>query len=301
MCRQYRFLFFAIAFLSLGFQSSLLLAFPTIILTSCTPLCRRGTEIKQSLRKDDSFRTEGDIQADDVDLMNRRDAARRIISTIMIPMTIVPLWAQSADAGIPEIDAKSGLLFFPKEKMLGGGGSDLTRGFKLESREGTMSTKLFMGGTKANGLLQTVYDTRFITYLARFLLNFDEGGKSWWNEQNLGDDNYRDGFQSKKQLKFGEFAESVEIGLVDYFLGPYGNYDQAGKKILCKVFVMNVPVIFIFPFRFDLGDSKNRVVNIKSIQGGIRIFSHKRHCRWFQIAVFRLDRCESIHNTKEKS
>jgi len=169
-----------------------------------------------------------DIRRDD-DLLNRRDATSRMISAAMIPISLLPLYPQSSDAGVPEIDAKSGFLYFPKEKMLGGGGSDLTRGIKLQSREGTMSTNSFIGGTKTIGLLQTVYDTRFITYLTRFLLNFDEGAKSWWNEQDFPESTYRDGLQSIKQIKFGEFAESVEIGLVDYFLGPYGSYDQAGK------------------------------------------------------------------------
>jgi hypothetical protein len=151
----------------------------------------------------------------------RRKALQQIVST----SAVISMLPMVANAGIAEIDSKSGELFSPKKEMLGGGGSDAARGLKLQSREKG-------GGNSKNSAtpIQTIYDTRFITYLARFLLNFDPAANAWWREQNF-DANGRLSIDSQKKLRFAEFAESVEIGLADYFTGPYGSYAsvQAGE------------------------------------------------------------------------
>ena len=135
-----------------------------------------------------------------------------------------------AGAGLPEIDS-SGQLFAPKSVMMRGG-SDETRGIALENRP--------YSGLAAGLTLQTVYDTRFITYLSRFLLTFDPAARSWWTRQGLDDswetttsvtDQSEQDRYKQQQVRFAAFAESVEVGLADYFVGPYGSYAsvQAAK------------------------------------------------------------------------
>eukprot|EP00554_Chaetoceros_debilis_P000028 CAMPEP_0194091142 /NCGR_PEP_ID=MMETSP0149-20130528/41763_1 /TAXON_ID=122233 /ORGANISM="Chaetoceros debilis, Strain MM31A-1" /LENGTH=236 /DNA_ID=CAMNT_0038775621 /DNA_START=1 /DNA_END=707 /DNA_ORIENTATION=- len=111
--------------------------------------------------------------------------------------------------------------------MLGGGGSDMARGIELQSRSGK-DNKAFT--ERSVGLLQPVYNTRFITYLSRFLLNCDPAARSWWQEQTFSKEG-KISVDSQKKLRFAEFAESVEVGLADYFVGPYGSYAsvQAAK------------------------------------------------------------------------
>lgn len=129
-----------------------------------------------------------------------------------------------ANAGVAEIDAKTGSLYSPKKEMLGGGGSDLARGIKLQSRNrDSSSSSSSSSPSSSNTIRQTVYETRFITYLSRFLLNYDPAAKSWWKEQEF-DEMGKMSVESQKKLRFAEFAESVEVGLADYFVGPYGSY-----------------------------------------------------------------------------
>mmetsp|Transcript_37334 Transcript_37334/g.78210 ORF Transcript_37334/g.78210 Transcript_37334/m.78210 type:complete len:892 (+) Transcript_37334:94-2769(+) len=131
-----------------------------------------------------------------------------------------------------EIDT-TGELFTPKNEMIKGGGSAAARGIPLkpmdqkESRNRDNKSLL-----KSTGLIQNVYETRFITYLARFLLVFDPAASAWWkknsksNAANIDDKSNTDGSTNSdiSREKFAEFAESVEVGLADYFLGPYGSY-----------------------------------------------------------------------------
>ena len=158
---------------------------------------------------------------------SRRKALQYIAST-SASLAILPL---TANAGVAEIDSKSGELFSPKREMLGGGGSDLARGIKLQSRDIRNDSS-----SKYAASTQTVYDTRFITYLSRFLLNYDPAAGSWWAEQKFESD-AKMTIESQQKLRFAEFAESVEVGLADYFVGPYGSYAsvEAGKRknILC--------------------------------------------------------------------
>ena len=124
-----------------------------------------------------------------------------------------------ARAGRPEIDA-SGQLFSPKPEMLSGG-TKAARGVPLRDTS--------RASLKAGQVLQTVYETRFIAYLSRFLLTFDPAAHAWWVEQGFGetwDVERKDVDRTKIDQTFAEFAESVEVGLADYFVGPYGSYSS---------------------------------------------------------------------------
>ena len=57
-----------------------------------------------------------------------------------------------------------------------------------------------------------------MTYLARFLLNYDKGSAGWWSDQlrGLPLDLERSSLRSIRERQFGQFSESVEVGLQKY-------------------------------------------------------------------------------------
>mmetsp|Transcript_5355 Transcript_5355/g.7720 ORF Transcript_5355/g.7720 Transcript_5355/m.7720 type:complete len:963 (+) Transcript_5355:114-3002(+) len=149
-----------------------------------------------------------------------KDQSRRyVLQSILLAATLFP---SSASAGKPQVD-DSGLLFAPKSEM-SRGGSALTRGVQLE-RNGKRPIAI-----KPGEAVQSVYETRFLTYLSRFLLNVDPAARSWWFKQNTEQKVSIDVSSDNKSMPkaqaslFAEFAESVEVGLSDYFVGPYGSY-----------------------------------------------------------------------------
>lgn len=147
-----------------------------------------------------------------------------------------------ASAGLPEIDSKTGNLFTPKADMLKGG-SVAARGIPVSKSSSA-------GGFNRNNnheVLQSIYETRFVAYLARFLLNFDPSARAYWVQQGFGDtweqqertmtpaasDSSSSSSSSSSSRSdgraknaFAEFAESVEVGLADYFSGPFGSYSS---------------------------------------------------------------------------
>lgn len=159
------------------------------------------------------------------DGLSRRAAVLRIIS-LSVLSTGVP-FASSAS----EIDG-TGQLFTPKNEMIGGGGSASARGIRLKPVEEKKSRdKKNKNLLKSSGLIQNVYETRFITYLARFLLVFDPSANAWWKKNSSSGASSDDESSKDRPVrndismeKFAEFAESVEVGLTDYFMGPYGSY-----------------------------------------------------------------------------
>lgn len=138
-------------------------------------------------------------------------------------------------ASASEIDA-TGQLFSPKNEMIKGGGSAAARGIPLKpmEREESMNRGNKSLLKSGEGLIQNVYETRFITYLTRFLLVFDPAASAWWKKNSKprasgesnanGNGSNNINYNSIANERFAEFAESVEVGLADYFLGPYGSY-----------------------------------------------------------------------------
>ncbi|KAL7534403.1 hypothetical protein ACHAXR_005842 [Thalassiosira sp. AJA248-18] len=133
------------------------------------------------------------------------------------------LSASLADtASASEIDT-TGELYTPKNEMIKGGGSAAARGIRLKPMEEKESrNRKNQSLLKSTGLIQNIYETRFITYLTRFLLAFDPAASAWWKKNSMP--NLDGTFSDVSREKFAEFAESVEVGLADYFLGPYGSY-----------------------------------------------------------------------------
>lgn len=124
----------------------------------------------------------------------------------------------AARASVAEIN--NGLLYTPKKEMLAGG-SAAARGIRIEQSTDNSAR----AALKQGQLIQNVYDTRFIAYLSRFLINFDDAANAYWNAQIEGIQDGQDQ-RAEVDLKFAEFSESVEIGLADYFVGPYGSYSS---------------------------------------------------------------------------
>lgn len=187
---------------------------------------------------------------------------RKVLLSLITSGTLLSVAPDIVNAGKAEIDSKTGELFSPKREMLGGGGSDLARGIKLESRpKGEFATN--------GGPVQYVYETRFITYLSRFLLNYDPAAKAWWDEQDFSvDDTTTTGRVSvdiQKKIRFAEFAESVEIGLANYFVGPYGSYAsvQAAKAGLLAKAPAQSSSFDVNKTKTSLFDSINRTFNSK--------------------------------------
>ena len=158
---------------------------------------------------------------------SRRAALRQIASLSILSLPVL----DSASAS--EIDA-TGQLFTPKNEMVRGG-SAAARGISLNPVEKKVSGSKAKGSLlKSSGLIQDVYTARFVTYLARFLLVFDPVCSAWWkknskpivNTYGLDDESNKSAYSNNNlsRVKFAEFAESVEVGLADYFVGPYGSY-----------------------------------------------------------------------------
>ena len=157
--------------------------------------------------------------------VSRRAAVLRILSLTILSAG----FPDSSSAS--EIDA-TGQLYTPKNEMIKGGGSASARGIRLKPVDEKMSRdRKNKNLLKSSGLIQNLYETRFITYLARFLLVFDPSANAWWKKQSSSnmtpDDESSKDSPFKKDISkenFAQFAESVEVGLADYFLGPYGSY-----------------------------------------------------------------------------
>lgn len=144
---------------------------------------------------------------------------RRMLQGITAASFLIPILP--AVAGKPEIDSKTGNLFTPKGDMLAGG-SVAARGIPVSKSSGR---------PPAGEALQSIYETRFVAYLSRFLLNFDPSARAYWVQQGFGDtwEEYRIADSTefdKSENAFAEFAESVEVGLADYFSGPFGSYSS---------------------------------------------------------------------------
>jgi hypothetical protein len=141
--------------------------------------------------------------------------SRRVVLQGLLTATAsIPL---AAVAGKAELDS-TGNLYTPKADMLRGG-SEAARGLPVKNRGSRL---------RPGEALQSVYDTRFIAYLSRFLLNFDPAARAWWVKQGLGD-SWEEGGKVDSvfaETTFASFAESVEVGLADYFVGPYGSYSS---------------------------------------------------------------------------
>lgn len=65
---------------------------------------------------------------------------------------------------------------------------------------------------------KTSFQPLFITYLSRFLLNYDKSSATWWRNQlqDLPLSLERDKLSSIREEQFGQFSESVEVGLQKY-------------------------------------------------------------------------------------
>ncbi len=147
------------------------------------------------------------------------DISRRAALIQSLTLLILSLGI-SESSSASEIDT-AGQLFTPKNEMIKGGGSTSARGIRLKPKEDKASkNRKNESLLNKSGLIQNVYETRFITYLARFLLVFDPSASSWWKKNSKAngttdsdDDADVTATNDVTKERFAEFAESVEIGL----------------------------------------------------------------------------------------
>jgi hypothetical protein len=99
-------------------------------------------------------------------------------------------------------------------------------------------TKEEGGGLSGPGLSLTpqgVFSLAFVTYLARFLLNFDSSVKAWWAQEVLPAiprRGYNKGSPERQRFlmsRFGEFSTTVELGLA-----PFASKGPEGAKQFCR-------------------------------------------------------------------
>lgn len=161
--------------------------------------------------------------------ISRRSALRTLGFTAVNTMVVATSSSHTANAARAEFDSTTGNLFTPKADMLSGG-SDAARGLPISRNRITLSP---------GQPLQSIYEPRFVAYLSRFLLNFDPAARAYWVQQGFGDswelpltaigsdsENSSEQRDRSAENAFAEFAQSVEVGLADYFSGPFGSYSS---------------------------------------------------------------------------
>jgi len=72
---------------------------------------------------------------------------------------------------------------------------------------------------------ERIYPISFITYLSRFLLVFDDECQRWWytQAQAIPPNSSKEAVESIRLRQFGQFAASVEVGLIDFEGGKDSN------------------------------------------------------------------------------
>mmetsp|Transcript_1454 Transcript_1454/g.2638 ORF Transcript_1454/g.2638 Transcript_1454/m.2638 type:complete len:958 (-) Transcript_1454:283-3156(-) len=80
---------------------------------------------------------------------------------------------------------------------------------------------------------ERIYPISFITYLSRFLLVFDDECQQWWYNQAraIPPKSSKEDVESIRLRQFGQFAASVEVGLIDF----EGKEGEGGKKGVKKL------------------------------------------------------------------
>ena len=65
---------------------------------------------------------------------------------------------------------------------------------------------------------ERTYPENFVTYLSRFLLVFDDECQQWWytQAQAIPPKSSKEEVESIRLIQFGQFAASVEVGLIDF-------------------------------------------------------------------------------------
>ncbi|EWM30058.1 mitochondrial phosphate carrier protein [Nannochloropsis gaditana] len=93
------------------------------------------------------------------------------------------------------------------------------------------------GGLSGPGLSLTpqgLFPLAFVTYLARFLLNFDSSVSSWWDSEVVPavPSSYSKGSSARQRFlmsRFGELSTTVELGL-----GPFASKGKEGVLTFCQ-------------------------------------------------------------------
>ncbi|GMH78048.1 hypothetical protein TL16_g07644 [Triparma laevis f. inornata] len=185
----------------------------------------------------------------------------------VIPLLLPMGAAQALDL----LDPKTSQLYVPQKAMTTTGtGSLKTRGIPLNSvpRESRGENRKSTVDRNSNAF--KIYTPRFVCYLSRFLLTYDDPSRLWWFENPPPPSSPLD-----SDSKFSEFSESVSVGLCDYFLGPYGSYSSVDVAIAGLNAKQQVASSISSK---DLKGIKQGVLNLLSLlQARYRSSEQKRH------------------------
>ncbi|CAM9199499.1 unnamed protein product [Phaeothamnion confervicola] len=138
-------------------------------------------------------------------------------------------WPRPADEGLQSLSSSSFsrrsvlLLAASAAVVAAGGGTAEAAGVEADgglvwtSKAEILGRARVAGGTAATGKNAT-YPVRFITYLARILLNYDAASKQLWDKQarRIPLSYGAKQVAVARRAQFAEFAEAVELGLLDY-------------------------------------------------------------------------------------
>ncbi|TFJ87952.1 hypothetical protein NSK_001298 [Nannochloropsis salina CCMP1776] len=187
---------------------------------------------------------------------------RRICRVVPSPLSASPLPRNDDDSKrkttAPTSRVRSGLdgVGLTREKaLLGAVGGSLgiwgifTAAVNLQkAEEASVGSRSFVwkqpstlkeegGGLSGPGLSLTpqgLFPLAFVTYLARFLLNFDSSVSSWWASEVVPavPSSYSKGSSSRQRFlmsRFGELSTTVELGL-----GPFASKGKEGVLTFCQ-------------------------------------------------------------------
>ncbi|GMI29888.1 hypothetical protein TeGR_g15068 [Tetraparma gracilis] len=111
----------------------------------------------------------------------------------------------------------SSLFYVPSRSMIGdASGSAQTRGLQQSGAgKGEAGKQPKLSSKALARLTFQVFPPRFVCYLSRFLLTFDSNSRAYWEANSKT--------PSQALTTFAEFADSVLVGLTDYFVGSYSS------------------------------------------------------------------------------
>lgn len=150
-----------------------------------------------------------------------------LISSALATIPMLFTFPRSSRSASTMIDSTSSNLFVPS-RIMKNGGSSLSRGIPpsvIPRNKATPSSSL--------KTRPTLYPPIFTTYLSRFLLSVDPAARSWLitTKSLRTNNNKKNSPPPSDDELFGSFSNSVELGLSDYFSGPYGSYASVDAAI----------------------------------------------------------------------
>jgi hypothetical protein len=169
-----------------------------------------------------------DIENDDSSRDSSRDASNSRSGLLQDPNNILQVANAQLGIGIENTEVHNRRLFFSSlllSSSMALGGATIANPPPALAEEITWAASPV---NKRSGIslfkAEETYNVRFITYLSRFLLSFDDECQKWWYQRakDIPRTASADQVESKRLSQFGAFSASVEVGLQEYEGGAEG-------------------------------------------------------------------------------